>query len=121
MKKKAEKLQAVTDDIRAKLPRLMELEKGCLVRDRETGGLGEVVAFENKFIYVEWKDNRGVSKETSKTLNDYTEIIGKEPMLNDVMEWLNSFGFNRNSEDISINQLGEVAYTSLICINSQKN
>ncbi len=29
--KTKEKLKAVTNDIRAKLPRLMELEKGCLI------------------------------------------------------------------------------------------
>ncbi len=43
MKTKEQKLQAVIADIRAKLPRLMKLEKGCKIAYRFYNNLSSII------------------------------------------------------------------------------
>ncbi len=85
--KTEEKLKAVTDDIRNKLPRLMKLEKGCLI-DVEYTGMWEIVSCEfihNEAVY-------SVINEFSETIEirkaDILKIIGKEPTILDCLEWI---------------------------------
>ncbi len=82
-----QKLKKVTADIRAKLPRLMELGKGCLV-DAECTERWEIIYCdftEEEAIYYAMNEFLGVA-ELSK--GDIEKIIGKEPMLNDVLEYV---------------------------------
>jgi len=84
-------LEELTAEIRKKLPRLMELESGqiirsliedtsCIIDEGElfTVGKGDCTKFnENSieiggYIYI---------------INKDFEIVGKDPMLNDVLEW----------------------------------
>ncbi len=89
-----EKLQAVTADIRKKLPRLMKLEKGCLIQSHHFKDVREI--FKVKELYLKESD----TYETAYFSNcdqftievtferDIQKNIGKEPLLNDVLEWL---------------------------------
>ncbi len=90
MKTKEEKLKAVTDDIRAKLPRLMELEKGCLVKykNEEYEILGIEYGDMDNGYYIDLKLVNECGDLILESLRN-VEIIGKEPMLNDVLEWIN--------------------------------
>ncbi len=98
---KGQKLKIVTDDIRAKLPRLMELEKGCLIKN--TYGKYKIINKKNN--YFDCVDIVGtVTSYSEKYLRKIKgfEIIGKEPMLNDVLEWLRGknhayWGYRMNS------------------------
>ncbi len=94
-----EKLKAVTEEIRSKLPRLMELEKGCLIKCRE-GNYYKIVQIHdtyldvlncrlNVIIHPKWD----LRKETHlKSFLSAYKIIGQEPMLNDVLEWISIDG-----------------------------
>ncbi len=82
-----EKLKKVTADIRVKLPRLMELEKGCLV-DAEHTGRWEI-------IYCDFTGEKAIYYAINEFLEivelsqgDIVKIIGKEPQFADVIEWL---------------------------------
>lgn len=95
-----EKLQAITDNIRQKLPRLMELEEGCLVMVKhndfisyeakviETGGGGQIAdtgGYDDSYIFL---NSHFEGYEQRHADDEDIEIIGKEPMLTDVLEWL---------------------------------
>ncbi|MDY3445739.1 hypothetical protein PG616_12965 [Riemerella anatipestifer] len=96
-----DKLKIITDNIRQKLPRLMELEEGCLVKDKGTDIIGKIVHKNNdEFIFIQWMDDMYVkhSKCSLEYLKNRFKSLGKEPMLTDVLEWaentdkyLNSF------------------------------
>lgn len=71
-----EKLQIITERIREDIPRLMELSEGCYVKLADhikTNNSEDVVKVIHYFPFK--------SEEISK-------IIGHEPMLNDVLEWI---------------------------------
>lgn len=98
-----EKLYKITQDIRAKLPRLMELEEGTIIRlDHEDGTstLGKVMTVNAGYIYFYNESFSDCVKIIQKEKNVYeiahdTEIdekmvvIGKEPMLHDILQWFN--------------------------------
>ncbi|MBS9774746.1 MAG: hypothetical protein KGV59_06280 [Tenacibaculum sp.] len=98
MKTKEQKLKAVTDDIRAKLPRLMELEKGCLVRGNFDFEILKVnpLKHEGKVIrndYLCWNltgDYESIiyGKGVNELYEEY-KILGKEPTILDCLEYLN--------------------------------
>ncbi len=85
MKTKEQKLKAVTDDIRAKLPRLMELSDGCEF-------ISEDIKYQVILDLEKWVltfDGNNIDKIHCDYIKDTrSKIIGKEPMLNDVLEWL---------------------------------
>ncbi|MDY3344412.1 hypothetical protein PG326_04015 [Riemerella anatipestifer] len=86
-----EKLQAITADIRQKLPRLMKLEEGCLIKDKGTDIIGKIVHKNNdEFIFIQWMDDMYVkhSKCSLEYLENRFKSLGKDPMLTDVLEWL---------------------------------
>lgn len=80
-------LEKLTADIRSRIPRLMGLTEGCLL---ERKGLHKIVfldkeealffIFSIEHFYSDWK--------SLKDINSNYKIIGAEPMLNDVLEWL---------------------------------
>ncbi len=86
-----EKLQAITADIREKLPRLMEIEKGCFIQNDVE--IWELWESEDKKtipglrISILGNESRLFNIEDLKKDQEY-KIIGKEPMLNDVLEYL---------------------------------
>ncbi|MDY3328164.1 hypothetical protein PG299_10100 [Riemerella anatipestifer] len=101
-----EKLKIITDNIRQKLPRLMELEEGCLVEGKfnhsknlelwkvlgkETDGLNEIYPIicktKDTISGVFKSNNRFILSHIFPEINTEFKIIGKEPMLNDVLEW----------------------------------
>ncbi len=81
-----EKLKAVTEDIRSKLPRLKELEQGCIciTDDRDC----EVFYIDDNCAYLYFTKLKLFQEYNKKYFIDNTKIIGKEPMLNNVLEWL---------------------------------
>ncbi|MDR7846567.1 hypothetical protein RIU21_07280 [Riemerella anatipestifer] len=81
-----DKLQAITADIRQKLPRLMELDEGCLIRDKEIDVIYTIIEKDDKFQLLFVNGNNCFSFDFFKSR---FEVIGKEPMLTDVLEWLN--------------------------------
>ncbi len=91
--KHEEKLKKVTADIRAKLPRLMELEKGCLVDDEHIGRW--------EIIYCDFTNKKAIyyginefSEIVTLSKGDIRRIIGKEAQLNDVLEWLSKRNYD---------------------------
>ncbi|MBO4234067.1 hypothetical protein FO675_07095 [Riemerella anatipestifer] len=79
-----EKLKIITDNIRQKLPRLMELEEGCLIRDKEIDVIYTITERDDKFQLLYVNGNNCFSFDFFKSR---FEVIGKEPMLNDVLAW----------------------------------
>lgn len=99
-----EKLKIITNDIRQKLPRLMELEEGCLVSVKhndfisyeakviETGGGGQIAdtgCYDDSYIFL---NSHFEGYEQRHADDEDIEIIGKEPMMTDVLEWLSLVG-----------------------------
>ncbi|WP_018675753.1 hypothetical protein [Riemerella columbina] len=102
----AEKLQAITADIREKLPRMMELEEGCILKypifnrakteiisDYEAkiinvfggGQIADTGDYDDLECFM-YSDDSWV--ERKNLTEDNYEVIGKEPMLTDVLEWV---------------------------------
>ncbi len=100
MKTKEQKLKAVTDDIRAKLPRLMELSEGCEF-------ISEDVRYQVILNLEKWVltfDGNNIDKIHCDYIKDTrSKIIGKEPMLNDVLEWLEK---GKSANTFNINSRG---------------
>lgn len=88
----AEKLQAITKDIREKLPRLMQLEEGCFIKDKGTDAIGKIVCIKGEAYIIEWLDSTYRYLKYDQCSDDYVKnrfrSLGKEPMLTDVLEWL---------------------------------
>ncbi len=116
-----EKLKAVTEDIRDKLPRLMKLEKGCLVQSHHFDDIREIYMthkIKGELYYLtfckQFKQEYTLEEQIQK-------IIGKEPMLNDVLEWLQVL--NSLEYDMQINQTAsqiELANDEIIYIDLSK-
>lgn len=96
-------LEELTREIREKLPRLKELGDSCKVRiHHERNPLLYIIGFnplENTY-YAQCKEGRlaYVKKEyTHGSYNTYElkEIIGKEPMLNDVLDWFKNSQYKK--------------------------
>lgn len=100
-----EKLQAVTDEIRKALPRLMEVGEGCLIKHctqeddekpcyvikRQDGGRLD------GYWYIDYAEGDYIYRENPEKIKNEFKIIGKEPTLLDVLDWL-----NMNNENIYI-------------------
>ncbi|MDR7782924.1 hypothetical protein PG608_00420 [Riemerella anatipestifer] len=86
-----EKLKIITDNIRQKLPRLMELEEGCLIRDKEIDVIYTIIEKDDKFQLLFVNGNNCFSFDFFKSR---FEVIGKEPILTDVLEWLSLVGMD---------------------------
>ncbi|MEE3723966.1 hypothetical protein V2H21_01115 [Riemerella anatipestifer] len=88
-----EKLKIITDNIRQKLPRLMELEEGCLICNKNTSKILKILHTipykkgENIETHYAIYNEKYLCLSIVLNVDNYT-IIGKEPMLNDVLEWL---------------------------------
>jgi hypothetical protein len=90
-------IQELTSKIRTALPRLMQLEVGCIVSEGfETY---EVIHMDSKGITVVGKKNE-LHYYTTDEAKDL-KIEGKEPMIVDVLEWFNLTN-NHNLYYISI-------------------
>lgn len=87
-----DKIQALTEDIRSKIPRLIELTPGCILKLSKNDTIFyEIVKPIEKhkdliFIYSYKNGGTYPFKENSLELKEF-EIIGHEPMLNDVLKW----------------------------------
>lgn len=112
-------LEELTRDIREKLPRLMELSEGCIVDFKDMTVKFKVThvfrdLFQNNYylsspVYYGDPEPRGrqVFKYNEQDfISEYSlnegikygdvKIIGKEPMLNDVLEW-HQDNYSKNS------------------------
>ncbi len=89
--KTKEKLQAVTEDIRIKLPRLMELEKGCVISykfyNKMYSSELEILNIDKDVVWVQDCSSAKVFMITNRELAIST-IIGKEPTILDCLEYL---------------------------------
>ena len=74
-------LQKLEQEIRTKIPRLMELSEGCLIRFTD----GEII-----------KISQGMLRQIKNIdyRNEEFTIIGHEIQLNDVLEWLGMMDYN---------------------------
>lgn len=90
-----EKLKELTEKIRKDIPRLSELSAGCLVLVKNSLK-GTIVMADKPTYYIvcieSYMGNLVVAEE------DIT-VLGQEPMLNDVLEWLQLLN---GSEDIDL-------------------
>lgn len=104
----SEKLQELTADIREKLPRLMELKEGCRII-RGTGMSRELCIYLGQDHILKQYHLFGSLSFAFSTydLGAY-KIIGTEPMLNDVLEWL--WIIKNVDETYYIEEHGEIYY-----------
>lgn len=63
----------------------MELEEGCLIRDKEIDVTYTITERDDKFQLLYVNGNNCFSFDFFKSR---FEVIGKDPMLTDVLEWL---------------------------------
>ncbi len=88
-----EKLKAVTEDIRRELPELMKLEKGCILKYDDDfieicKKLPKTSKYNDNFYQgFSYDDNCGHWFYENQIEDLGYKIIGKEPMLNDVIDW----------------------------------
>ena len=102
MKTHQEKLNELTEAIRKSIPRLMELSDGCVIKN-ERGTKYKIYYKENRYYNV--FNDETVSSSIPKPLCKSYTIIGHEPLLNHVLEWLDT-----NKCDFSIRKEGFVFY-----------
>lgn len=109
MKTHEEKLNELTNAIRQSIPRLMELSEGCLIYDNKRNDC-YIVVMNHKNV-LECILNGVKITAMNKELNENYTIIGHEPLLNDVMEWL---GTIKEVEDYLIYSDGYIKEYSYI-------
>lgn len=92
---KEEKLNILNENIRKEIPRLMQLEEGCLIEGEFLTIFGiwkitGVRTFDNGCVYslIINKENSVVKTHMFSFELERIKIIGKEPMLNDVLLWI---------------------------------
>ena len=89
MKTHQEKINKLTTEIRKSIPRLMELSEGCEIISKIEDYFNNI-EIESNFIIGKNAEFDGedivIGEYCYGTIN-YT-IIGHEPLLNDVLEWL---------------------------------
>ena len=110
MKTHQEKLNELTEAIRKSIPRLMELSEGCEIKT-ELNTYKVFQISDNYLNVIKQKD--GDITAFSKSFKDYT-IIGHEPKLNDVLEWL---GTINEIEDYLIYSDGEIREYSYVLMD----
>ena len=89
MKTHQEKLNELTEAIRKSIPRLMELSEGCEIISKIVDYFNKI-EIESNFIIgknAEFDGEDIVVGDYFYSTDNFT-IIGHEPLLNDVLEWL---------------------------------
>lgn len=81
-----QKLQVVETTIRKALPRLMEVRRGCILKNSNVW----VRLLSDKGDYYEVMGWDTIYQELKKEWLPEYEIIGHDILLSDVLEWLNS-------------------------------
>ncbi len=110
--KTEEKLKEIIEDIRAKLPRLMQLEKGCWIKQDEN--IGIIVQDCTNACFVWATNNLTMNHWFKSHLSNKCKIIGKEPTLNDVLEWLNKK--LSSTETFQSTELGELTKKEVLMV-----
>lgn len=106
MKTHQEKLNELTEAIRKSIPRLMELSEGCEIISKIEDYFNNI-EIESNFIIgknAEFDGEDIVVGDYFYSTDNFT-IIGHEPLLNDVFEWL---GTINEIEDYLIYSDGEI-------------
>jgi len=107
MKTHQEKLNELTTEIRKSIPRLMELSDGCEIISKIEDYFNNI-EIESNFIIGKNAEFDGedivIGEYCYGTIN-FT-IIGHEPLLNNVLQWLNTFF----EYEVFINQQGFIGY-----------
>ena len=98
MKTHQEKLNELTTEIRKAIPRLMELNDGCVIENEYKT---KYKIYYNEKRYYNVFNDELVSNSIVKPLSKSYNIIGKEPQLNDVLEWLCNKFINNNTNYIT--------------------
>lgn len=102
-------LKELTEKIRKSIPRLMELEDGCIIeydddkyiigKDCEKELSGQIYLFKQDLVIF----------------SDEYDIVGQEPMLNDVLEWL-ALKINRSTISVTEDTIHSVCVNNLLLI-----
>lgn len=106
MKTHQEKLNELTTEIRKAIPRLMELSEGCEIISKIVDYFNKI-EIESNFIIgknAEFDGEDIVVGDYFYSTDNFT-IIGHEPLLNDVLEWIDT-----NKCSVSIRKDGFVFY-----------
>lgn len=90
---KEQKIEALSNEIRKALPYLMEFSEGCIVEYFEDKTRYKVNGIDNRSkvrttLYCSDLSTQYKQSSTFTYNSNYYEIIGHEPMLNDVLVWL---------------------------------
>ena len=98
MKTHQEKLSELKVEMRKAIPRLMELSEGCVIENEYKT---KYKIYYNEIRYYNVFNDELVSNSIVKPLSKSYNIIGKEPQLNDVLEWLGNKFINNNTNYIT--------------------
>lgn len=95
-----QKIESLSNEIRKALPYLMELSEGCIVEYFEDKTRYKVNGIDNRSklritLYCSDLSTQYKQSSTFTYNSNYYEIIGHEPMLNDVLAWLNKIEQNK--------------------------
>lgn len=117
---KEQKIEALSNEIRMALPYLMELSEGCLIEDVNTNEMHKVNSFHiqvGNVIRLHATDLANIfgGGSSFNYIPKHHKIIGKEPMLNDVLAWLMKIQFKYFEDNVylthTLNQCGFTRYS----------
>ena len=77
-------LEQLTNKVRQAIPRLMEATTGCLIQSKYYG-IAPMIFYDSEYYEYTFVDELLLYRKCNE--KDIT-IIGHEPMINDVLEWL---------------------------------
>jgi len=105
-----QKIESLSDEIRKALPYLLELSEGCLIEYFEYKRRYKVNGVDKRSktrttLYCSDLSTQYNQSSTFTYNSNYYEIIGREPMINDVLAWL---GKVKDERGILITSKGEL-------------
>lgn len=96
-----EKLQAVTEQIRKGIPRLMELSYGCLMKFWDNSIYTTVLSTHREIAFIDRNSDYCHFQVITPDQINVIEVIGHEILLSDVFEWLGTlFNFTIDHKGI---------------------
>jgi hypothetical protein len=92
-------LERLEADIRARLPRLMELTEGCRLIFQDKPKTIMLVDEEPEKYVLVYSENKTGGWYSAEFIKSKATVIGKDPMLNDVLDWLDIKGIYAFTSD----------------------
>lgn len=113
-----QKIEILSNEIRKALPYMMELSEGCIVEYFSNATRYRVNGIDNSSkkrttLYCSDLSTQYKQSSTFTYNSNYYEIVGHEPMLNDVLAWLINFDYKYFEDTVYLSHtLGQCGFTS---------